>query len=82
MALTVNQPTSAPTAKVAAVGLAGLIITAIIGILASFGVIVPDGLSDQASQAVGATVTIVAAIQAIVQFFAGYLKKAQVKDVQ
>lgn len=80
--VTYNQPTSAPTAKVAAVGKAGaaaVIIPLIVTLLASFGVVVPEDISGQAVAGVGAAVTLYAAIQAIVQFGAGYLKKSERK---
>lgn len=77
-----SQPTSKPTAKVAAVGKAGAIAVAIpliVTILASFGVIVPDDVSTAAVTGVGAAVTLYAAVQAIYQFGAGYLKKSERK---
>jgi uncharacterized membrane protein len=76
---TYDQPTSAPTAKVAAVGGAGAIIALVVTALAYFGVIVPDGLSQQATAAVAAIITIITFAQAILQFAAGYIKKSEVK---
>ena len=77
-----NQPTSAPTAKVGAVGKAGaaaVIIPLIVTLLASFGIIVPEDVSGQAIALTGAVVTAYAAIQALWQFGAGYLKKSERK---
>lgn len=79
---TYNQPTSAPTAKVKAVGVAGVVtvlVPLVVTILASFGVIVPQEVSDQAIAGIGAIVTIWAAIQSIVHFAAGYFKKSETK---
>lgn len=79
---TYNQPTSAPTAKVAAVGKAGIaavIIPAIVLVLSSFGVVVPDEISNDVLAAISAIVTVYAAIQAVVQFIAGYIKKSETK---
>jgi uncharacterized membrane protein len=76
---TYNQPTSAPTAKVAAVGGAGAVIALIVTLLAYMGVIVPEGLSEQATQAVAAVITIVTFGQAALQFLAGYFKKSEKK---
>ncbi len=72
----VNQPTSTPTPKVAAVGTAGAAIAAIVTLLALTGVTVPDGLSEQATQAVAAVLVVTSFAQAAVQFIAGYLKKS------
>lgn len=72
-----NQPTAAPTSKVKAVGYAGVIVTVIVGILAMFGVIVPDGLSQQATDAVGATIVLVTFIQGAIAFIAGYMKRSK-----
>jgi len=77
-----SQPTTAPTAKVAAVGKAGAIaaiIPLIVTLLAGFGVAVPDGLSQQAVVAVSGAVAVYAFFQALWQFGAGYLKKSERK---
>lgn len=74
---TYNQPTAAPTAKVAAVGGAGAVIALVVTLLAYMGVIVPDGLSEQATAAVAGVIAIVTFVQAAVQFFAGYIKKSE-----
>lgn len=77
-----NQPTSAPTAKVAAVGRAGAIAVAIpliVTILASFGVIVPEGTSEQAVAAVSGAIALYSFLQAMYQFGAGYLKRSERK---
>ena len=75
-----DQPTAAPTNKVAAVGIAGVLIAAIVSILTAFGVIIPDGLPEQANAAVAATVVVVSFVQAGVQFLAGYFKRNKVED--
>ena len=72
-----NQPTAAPTSKVAAVGVAGAVVAGTVALLAMFGVIVPDSLSEQATQAVAAIIVVISFIQAVVQFLAGYLKKSK-----
>jgi hypothetical protein len=73
--ITYEQPTSAPVPKVTAVGVTGLIVSAIVSILALTGVIVPEGVSDAAVQAVAGIVTVVSLVQTIVTFITGYLKK-------
>lgn len=74
----VNQADLKPTTKMKAVGTAGVVITALVFVLAQFGVIVPDGLSQQATEAVAATIFIVSFVQAIIQFAAGYFKKTKI----
>jgi hypothetical protein len=71
----INQPTSKPTKKVTAVGVAGLSVTALIALLAAFGVTVPDALGEQAVAAVGGIAVAVSFIQAAVTFIAGYMKR-------
>lgn len=73
---TYTQPTATPTAKVKAVGVAGILVSAIVTVLALFGVIIPDDLSTQATNAVQAVIVIVTFAQAATQFIAGYLKKS------
>lgn len=70
-----NQPTSLPVPKVAAVGIAGVIVTAIVAVLAAFGVIVPDEVSNAATGAVAGIIFVISAIQTIVVFAAGYIKR-------
>lgn len=72
---TMDQPTSNPTPKVAAVGTAGAIVAAIVALLAVTGVIVPQGLTDQATAATAAILVIVSFVQAVIQFIAGYMKR-------
>lgn len=79
MAVSYNQPTSKPTAKIAAVGTAGIIVSLTVSMLAIFGVIVPDDLSAQAEQAVTAVILIITFGQALIQFIAGYMKKSEKK---
>lgn len=79
---TVNQPTLTPTPKVAAVGTAGGAVAAIVTLLAVAGVIVPSGLSDQASAAVAAILIVVSFAQALIQFAAGYMKKDKKVEVK
>lgn len=79
---TYTQPTPAPVAKVKAVGYAGIITTIvplIVTVLASFGVALPDNISNQAVAVIGAIVTLYAAVQSVVHFLAGYIKKAETK---
>jgi len=78
----IDQPTAAPTNKVAAVGIAGIvavIVPLIVTILAGFGVIIPDELTAKLIASASAIVTIYAAVQAVVQFAAGYFKRNEVK---
>ncbi len=70
-----NQPTDTPVPKVQAVGVAGIIIPAIVAILAYFGVIVPDNVSQAATNSVAGILTVISMIQTVVMFFAGYFKK-------
>jgi predicted amino acid-binding ACT domain protein len=70
-----EQPTSLPVPKVAAAGIAGVIVTAVVTVLAMSGIIVPDNVSQAAVNAVSALVFLVSAIQTVVTFAAAYLKK-------
>ena len=63
-----DQLTSAPTAKMTAVGTAGSIVTLIVGVLTAFGVSVPSDVS-------GAVITAVAALTTIISFASGYIKR-------
>lgn len=74
----VDQPTSEPTEKIKAVGAAGVVIAAIVTVLALFGVIIPDELSKQASEALTALIVLITFGQATAQFVAGYIKKNKV----
>lgn len=76
-----NQPTDRPTAKVAAVGTAGAIVTAVVMLLAVFGVIIPAELSAQAEQALVALFVVVSGVQAIAQFAAGYYTKSKKSEL-
>ena len=76
---TYSQPNLKPTAKVAAVGAAGVIITAIVAILGVSGIVVPEGVSEQASQAVSAVIVLVSFVQTIVTFASGYFKRSNTK---
>lgn len=70
-----EQPSNAPVPKVAAVGQAGTAIGAIVTLLALTGVIVPEGLSQQAEMAVQAAFVIISFGQSLLTFLAGYFKK-------
>ena len=70
-----EQPTSLPVPKVAAAGIAGVIVTAVVTILALSGIIVPDNVSQAAVNAVTAVVFLVSAVQTVVTFAAAYFKK-------
>lgn len=61
---TVNQPTAAPTAKVAAAGIGGSISIVLIWVLNQVGIDMP--------------VEVASAITAIVSFAAGYLVKERI----
>lgn len=74
-----NQPTSAPTPKISAVGGASIVIGAIVAILTAFGVTIPDGLPAQAEQAVAAVILIVTFVQGLLPWLAGYFKKSEKK---
>lgn len=63
-----NQPTAAPTPKIAAVGVAGAVVTALTYILARFNILVPQEVSD-------AFITIFTAASVIVPFIVGYFKR-------
>lgn len=63
-----SQPTSAPTPKVAAAGLAGTIATALIAIANAYGIKIPEEVS-------GAALTLVAAGTTLITFIAAYLKR-------
>jgi hypothetical protein len=74
-----DQPTAKPTAKISAVGGAGIVIGSIVAILTIFGVTVPDGLPAQAEAAVSAVVLIITFVQGAFMWLAGYLKKSEKK---
>lgn len=70
---TYNQPTAKPTAKVAAVGVTGTVVTIITFLaLNVFGVQIPEDMLKPA-------VTGVVAIVSLVTFLAGYFKKSNTK---
>ena len=66
----VNQPNSAPTAKMTAVGIAGLVVTALVTVAAAFGITIPETVSS-------AALALVAAVTTIATFVAGYWKREQ-----
>jgi predicted membrane channel-forming protein YqfA (hemolysin III family) len=70
-----EQPTSLPVPKVAAAGIAGVIVTAVVTVLALSGIIVPDNVSQAAVNAVAAVIFLISAVQTVVTFAAGYFKK-------
>lgn len=61
-------PDRTPVPKMQAVAVAGALITAIVGICAAAGIVIPEEVSDAALVAV-------TAIASVVTFVAGYLKK-------
>lgn len=66
-----NQPTPAPTAKVAAVGVSGAVLTVLTIIGALFHITLPQSLTDN----VGELVTGIVALTSIIHFVAGYFTK-------
>jgi len=76
---TYAQPNLKPTAKVAAVGTAGVIITLLVALLGMTGIVVPEGLTEQASQAFASVLVIVSFVQTVVTFVSGYIKKSNTK---
>lgn len=82
---TYNQPTATPTAKVKAVGKAGIATTAVPALIAlgAFMGVNPDDAESGINLAVAAIASIVAAynaVSALIQFFAGYIKKSDTKN--
>lgn len=75
-----NQDSNVPVPKVAAVGIAGVIVTAVVTVLAQLGVLVPESVSTAATNAVIGLVIAVSAAQTVIQFLAGYFKKSNVKE--
>lgn len=75
----VNQPSAAPTRKMAAVGIAGLVAPIVAGALVS---ILP-GLSEACGQEAGLAVTVVGVglAQGGLTFLAGYLRRNEAKTV-
>lgn len=69
-----NQPTPAPTSKVAAGGIAGAVITALLALANLFGIVIPEEVT-------GAALTLVAAVTTIISFAAAYIKR-DVKPVE
>lgn len=72
-----NQDSNKPVPKVAAVATSGGIVTAIVVVLALFGVELPQEVQDN----IGALVAGVVALTSLVNFAAGYFKKSNVKEV-
>lgn len=70
-----DQKSAKPVPKVAAVGIAGVAVSLVVAVLAGFGVIVPGDVSSQAEAGIAAIIVVVSAVQAVVQFAAGYFKK-------
>lgn len=68
---TYDQPTLKPTAKVAAVGTAGVAVTLILVVASLFGITIPADTVNDAVIGVSAIVT-------LVTFVAGYFKKSSV----
>lgn len=76
---TFTQPTATPTAKVKAVGVAGgitTIVATLVWLLASFGVIVPENVSDALVQLITGAIALYSLFQTVVTFAAGYIKKS------
>lgn len=76
-----TQPTATPTAKVKAVGKAGIVTTAAPALvaLAAFAGFNPNDAETGINLVVAAVAAIVAAynaVSAVIQFFAGYMKKS------
>lgn len=71
----INQPTSTPTLKMQAVGAAGAGVAAVVTLLALFGVIVPDDVSQSAEGGIKALFILISALQAVIAFATGYIKK-------
>lgn len=72
---TANKPTRKPTAKVTAATAASTIVGAIVAVLALFGVIIPEGMSEQAEAAVTGIIVCVALLEPAITFIGGYFKK-------
>lgn len=84
---TYTQPTSAPTAKVAAVGYAGIITTLVpllVFVLTSLNVHIGNtsDLTNSLIAIVAAVVTIYQAITAAVHFAAGYFKESDTSEIK
>jgi len=74
----VNQPTSAPTRKMVAVGVTGLVAPIVAGFLVS----ALPGLSEACGEEFGVAATVVGVgiAQGAVTFLAGYMKRNSVAD--
>ena len=66
----INQPTTAPTRKVAAGLTAGGFVYAVVVLLAAFGVIVPENVSS-------AAVAVLTGLPVLAQFLAAYFTKSR-----
>lgn len=70
-----NQPSNKPIPKVVAVGQAGAVLTALFTLLAVTGVTVPEDVSEATQNTIVALSIAIPAIQTIVLFIAGYIKR-------
>lgn len=80
----INQPTAAPTAKVAAVGWAGIVTTLVpvlVILLNNLGVtgVDPEALSTGIINLIAAIVTIYNGVSSLIIFITGYLKRERKK---
>lgn len=71
----VDQPTSKPTPKVAAVGTAGVVMTLVVAVAGVFNIHLPASLGDN----VTSLVTGVVAFVSIVHFLVGYFKRDNIQ---
>jgi hypothetical protein len=70
-----EQPTSLPVPKVQAAGIAGIIFSAIVTVLALSGIIIPDDVSKAVENAIQAVFVVISTTQTVIVFAAAYLKK-------
>lgn len=63
-----DQPSAAPTPKMTAVGMAGVIVTLVIGLANLFGIVIPEEVT-------GAALTVVSGLVTVITFVAGYMKR-------
>ena len=72
-----DQPTSAPTPKVAAAGISGLVVTALVLIAGAAGVTLPANFEDNIVQVVAGVTALTTLINFVVAYFKRDKKSAE-----
>ena len=73
-----NQADWKPTTKIQAVAASGALVAAVVTVATIFGYTVPDGLSQQATEAIANAIIVISWAQAVIPPIIGYLKKTRI----